>query len=60
MSAGHITLDGREVEFSQGETIYQVARRHEKEIPTLCYDDRLDAFGGCRLCVVQVRYPRPS
>ena len=52
MSAGHITLDGREVEFSQGETIYQVARRHEKEIPTLCYDDRLDAFGGCRLCVV--------
>lgn len=58
MSAGHITLDGREVEFSQGETIYQVARRHEKEIPTLCYDDRLDAFGGCRLCVVQVEGQR--
>ena len=54
MSGGRITLDGREVEFSQGETIYQVARRQEKEIPTLCYDDRLEAFGACRLCVVQV------
>ena len=23
-----------------------MAERHRKEIPTLCYDDRLDAFGG--------------
>lgn len=49
-----LTLDGRQVEFTPGETIYQVAQRHQAEIPTLCYDDRLDAFGGCRLCVVEV------
>lgn len=49
-----MTLDGNEVEFTPGETIYQVATRHQKEIPTLCYDERLDAFGGCRLCVVEV------
>ena len=49
-----MTLDGQEVEFTPGETIYQVAVRHQKEIPTLCYDDRLEAFGGCRLCVVEV------
>ena len=49
-----MTLDGVEVEFAEGDTIYQVAQRNEKNIPTLCLDDRLDPFGGCRMCVVQV------
>lgn len=47
-------LDGEEVPFTPGETIYEVAERHQREIPTLCYDPRLDPFGGCRLCVVEV------
>lgn len=54
MTPGRLILDGQEVEFSPGETIYQVASRHRKEVPTLCYDDRLEAFGSCRLCVVEV------
>ncbi|MAS94698.1 MAG: hypothetical protein CMO55_15980 [Verrucomicrobiales bacterium] len=49
-----MTLDGEEVSFSDGETIYEVATRARREIPTLCYDDRLEAFGACRLCVVEV------
>jgi predicted molibdopterin-dependent oxidoreductase YjgC len=48
------TLDGQEVAFAVGETIYEVAQRNQKEIPTLCYDPRLEAFGACRLCVVEV------
>ncbi len=32
----------------------EAARRHGIDIPSLCYDDRLEAFGGCRLCAVQV------
>ena len=51
-------LDGEEVEFTKGESIFQVSERHEKEIPTLCYDDRLDAFGACRLCVVELEGAR--
>ncbi len=54
VKTGHLTLDGQEVEFTLGESLYQVASRHQKDIPTLCYDERLEAFGGCRLCVVQV------
>jgi len=50
----NLTLDGRDVSFTPGETIYEISRRHAKEIPTLCYDPRLDPFGGCRLCVVEV------
>jgi NADH-quinone oxidoreductase subunit G len=49
-----MTLDGAEVSFQEGETIYEVAKRNRKEIPTLCYDPRLEPFGGCRLCVVEV------
>ena len=49
-----LTLDGKTVEFSEGESLYEVARRHTDGVPTLCYDDRLEAFGACRLCVVEV------
>uniref|UniRef100_A0A540V999 2Fe-2S iron-sulfur cluster binding domain-containing protein n=2 Tax=Litorilinea aerophila TaxID=1204385 RepID=A0A540V999_9CHLR len=53
-----LTLDGERVTFTPGETLYQVARRQGKEIPTLCYDPRLQPFGGCRLCVVEVEGAR--
>lgn len=49
-----LILDGEEVHFDPGETLYELAVRHQKEIPTLCYDPRLEPFGGCRLCVVEV------
>ena len=53
-----MTLDGEEVTFTPGETIYEVSERHQKEIPTLCYDPRLEPFGGCRLCVVELEGAR--
>ena len=53
-----IELDGKEVNFSPGETLYQIAERHRAEVPTLCYDPRLEAFGACRLCVVELEGAR--
>lgn len=53
-----INLDGQDVPFCAGETIYEVTRRHRKDVPTLCYDDRLEAFGACRLCVVELEGAR--
>lgn len=50
----HLMLDGKRVGFEQGETILEVAERNGKEIPTLCYDPRLEPFGGCRLCIVEL------
>ncbi len=49
-----ITLDGVDVPFSEGQTLYEISHHHQKDVPTLCYDDRLDPFGGCRMCVVEV------
>lgn len=53
-----LTLDGEIVPFTAGETIYEVAARHGKFIPTLCYDPRLKPFGACRLCVVELKGQR--
>jgi len=53
-SGPSIKIDGETMFFSEGETIYEVSKRLQKNIPTLCYDERLEAFGGCRLCVVSV------
>jgi len=53
-----LTLDGTEVAFTEGEMLYQIAQRHQTKIPTLCYDPRLEAFGACRLCVVELEGAR--
>ena len=49
-----LTLDGQTVSYEPGETLYQLAQRQQKEIPSLCYDPRLEPFGGCRLCAVEL------
>ncbi len=40
----------------QGETILDFVRRIENKdaIPTMCQDDRLENFGSCRVCSVEV------
>lgn len=49
-----IEIDGRELEASAGQTVLQVCREHGIEIPTLCHDPRIEPYGACRLCIVQV------
>ncbi len=58
LAGGFLKIDGQEVDFSDGETILEVAQRNQKEIPTLCYDPRLEPFGGCRLCIVELEGAR--
>jgi NADH dehydrogenase/NADH:ubiquinone oxidoreductase subunit G len=53
-------LDGREVDAREGELLVHAAARNGVFIPTLCHDDKLDPYGGCRVCVVEVEgSPRP-
>ncbi len=55
-----ITIDGIITECTASETILQVARKLEIDIPNLCYLDGLDAIGACRLCVVEIEgRPQP-
>jgi formate dehydrogenase major subunit len=54
------TLDGREVEAKEGETIWQVAKREGTSIPHLCWRDEpgYRADGNCRACMVEVEGER--
>ena len=54
------TLDGREVEAAEGETIWQVAKREGTRIPHLCYLDKpgYRADGNCRACMVEIEGER--
>ncbi len=54
MSKLNIIINGQIVQGIPGESILQLARRLNIEIPTLCHDDRLEPFSSCYLCVVEV------
>ncbi|RLB27487.1 MAG: formate dehydrogenase subunit alpha, partial [Deltaproteobacteria bacterium] len=49
-----MTINGKTVSFSPGETILEVARRSGIYIPTLCARADLPSTGSCRLCIVKV------
>ncbi len=48
-----ITVDGKKVEAESGRLLLHVLRDLGIEVPTLCHDDRLTPYGGCRLCLVE-------
>ena len=49
-----LTIDGRQVKATPGMTVLQAAQQAGIYIPTLCHHEKLEAFGGCRLCMVEV------
>jgi len=49
-----LTIDKQEVVAEDGATILEAAARAGIRIPTLCYHEKLQPFGACRICVVEV------
>jgi heterodisulfide reductase subunit A len=48
------SLNGVQVEAQAGQTILEAARAKGVVIPTLCHHPALEAYGGCRLCMVEI------
>src|SRR5690348_10317104 len=48
-----LTIDGTAHEFEGPLTVLDALRTLQVDVPTLCHDDRLKPYGGCRLCVVE-------
>lgn len=53
MDVIRLRFDGREVTGFQGQSILDIARANDIDIPTLCHDDRVERYGSCGLCVVE-------
>jgi NADH dehydrogenase/NADH:ubiquinone oxidoreductase subunit G len=54
MSEITLSIDGRDVVTEEGATILQAARGAGIDIPTLCHHEKLEPFGACRMCIVEV------
>jgi NADH dehydrogenase/NADH:ubiquinone oxidoreductase subunit G len=54
MSAITLEIDGKQVQADAGMTVLEAAERAGITIPTLCHHEKLEPFGGCRLCIVEV------
>src|ERR1700757_3617880 len=52
-----LTIDGREVTVPEGTSIMRAAMEMGTQIPKLCATDMVDAFGCCRLCLVEIAGP---
>ena len=54
MSEILIQIDGKEVGAKKGMTVLEAAQGAGISIPTLCHHPKLEPFGGCRICIVEV------
>ena len=47
-------IDGREVEFTPGQNLIEVARKVGIEVPYFCYHPGLSVVAQCRMCTVEI------
>jgi len=49
-----LTVDGRPVSVPRGASVMRAAAEAGVSVPKLCATDSLDAFGSCRVCLVEI------
>jgi bidirectional [NiFe] hydrogenase diaphorase subunit len=54
MSEILLQIDGKEVKAKEGMTVLEAARSAGIFIPTLCHHEKLEPYGACRICTVEV------
>jgi len=53
-----LTINGKEVTVPAGTRVLDAAREAGFFIPTFCHDPEIPGYGGCRICVVNVKGAR--
>ena len=54
-----VNVDGNPVSVPQDATILTAIRSVGKDVPTLCYSDRMKPYGACRTCLVEHEGRKP-
>lgn len=47
-------IDGKDIQFTQGQTIIEAAKQHGIDIPHFCWHPSLSISGNCRMCLVEI------
>jgi bidirectional [NiFe] hydrogenase diaphorase subunit len=55
MSEIVLQIDGKAVKTAEGTTVLQAAQQAGSVVPTLCHHEKLEPYGACRLCMVEVQ-----
>ena len=50
-----LSIDGEEVTVPTGTSVMRAASELEIDIPRLCATDKLESFGSCRICLVEIK-----
>jgi len=50
-----LQIDGKTVKAREGMTILEAAQSVGIFIPTLCHHEKLEPYGACRICIVEVK-----
>ena len=54
-----VTINGKQIKLEKPVSILDAAKMAGIKIPTLCHHKALEAYGGCRLCLVEIeKMPR--
>lgn len=51
----NININDRDYEVSKNTTIFEACNKLDIDIPSLCYDERLEPESSCNLCLVEVQ-----
>ncbi len=54
MSEISLQIDGKDIAAKEGMTVLEAAQSAGISIPTLCHHEKLEPFGGCRICMVEI------
>lgn len=47
-------IDGKEIKYTEGQTILEAASQADIYIPHLCYNKKFKPHGSCRVCIVNI------
>jgi len=50
-----IKINNKRIKTKEGETIFNVAKKNNIKIPSLCYHSDLEAKSPCRICIVEIK-----
>jgi len=51
----NLTIDNKKITVPDGISVLDAARQYDISIPTLCHHPKLTPYGGCRLCIVEIK-----
>ena len=51
----NLKVNDQLITVQNGDRLLSAIKKSKKSVPTLCYDERLDPQGTCRMCLIEIK-----